>query len=165
MVEVTLNTQDWITNAPLMYMYNKGQELHIIGELPDNCEAHFSFTDNYADQTSDRPITRTEDGGIVEIPNVMFQADNLLSHKKYKFYIFLYDLEDEDSAHTFHRINVTVLERPVPDGYVPDTPLPNLIAVIEDLTRRLDEAEQQLAEINALVNDNLVYIEQEEVSP
>lgn len=165
MVEVILNNQDWTTNAPQMYMYNRGQELHIIGELPENCEAHFSFTDNYTDRTSDRPITRTEDGGIVEIPNIMFQADNLLSHKKYKFYIFLYDLEDEDSAHTFHRINVTVLERPLPDGYVPDAPVPDFIVLIENLRQRLNEAEQQLAEINALVNDNLVYFEQGEVSP
>ncbi len=165
MVEVILNTQDWNTNAPQMYMYNRGQELHIIGDLPENCEAHFSFTDNYNDRTSDRPITKTEDGGIVEIPNVMFQADNLLSHKKYKFYIFLYDLEDEDSAHTFHRINVPVLERPLPDGYVPDAELPDFIQKINDLTIRLDEAEQRLAAISELVRDNLVYYEQEEVTP
>lgn len=157
MVDVILNRQSNVTNAPQMYLYDYGQELHIIGKLPDNCEAHYSFTENYTDRSNIRPITKTSDGGIVAIPNSMFQAENLLSHNKYKFYVYLFDLEDEDSARTFHKINVVVVERPLPDDYVPDPDLPYINIIITQLQEKIALLETQLAE----TNENLGKLDQE----
>lgn len=166
MVDVTLNSQDGVTSAPQMYLYDYGQEMHLIGELPDNCEAHFSFTDNYTDRSNIRAITSISDGGIVEIPNAMLQNENLISRKKYKFYVFLFDLEDEDSARTFHKIIVTVLERPMPDEYVPDPDIPYINTRISNLEEQVSIIHEQIASLTQLVRDNLVYYKiEEEESP
>ena len=165
MIDVVLNRQSNTTTARQMYLYDYGQEMHIIGKLPENCQVHFSFTKNYPDRANIRNVTKTDDGGIVEIPNSMFLATELLSHKKYVFYAYLFDVEDEDSAHTFHVISITVIERPMPDDYIPDPDVPYINERIAILEEEVGLLQEQIVALSALVTDNIVYYEGEDDNP
>ena len=165
MIDVVLNRQSNTTVAKQMYLYDYGQEMHIIGKLPENCQVHFSFTKNYTDRSNIRNVTKTEDGGIVEIPNQIFQATTLLSNKKYVFYAYLFNIEDDDSAHTFHVISVTVIERPMPDDYVPDPDVPYINERIAILEEEVELLREQITALSALVTDNIVYYEGEDDNP
>lgn len=112
MIEVTLNTKSNYTEAPHVYMYNKGQTLHIIGDLPENCEAHFALSTDHTYIVNTATITPTSDGGTAAIPDFIFSTESRLSNGTYPFYVYLYEVEGENSGYTFHQIKMTVKERP-----------------------------------------------------
>lgn len=157
MITIELNKYRNITHVPIeecAFLYDYGQKIRVVADSwPNVVEAHFSLVDvdNNVSYISPATVTSTTQRDFL-IPNAVFQHSEFANGKMYNVYIFLFDSESTEKGHTFHKIILPVMCRPI----VGDTPIePDPPYTPEDI-RRLNA---RVAALEALV-ENGAYFEQ-----
>ena len=150
MIEVNLPVGIKTVETEPLYQWNYGQKLRISGDgLPGTCQVHF------CDRTCAEAIVRL--ASLVDVVHNTLEVaiPDVLLENEHTIHAFVYVVE-EGTGYTIKQINIPVLRRTKPEGYI--DPVPEVLQTeLEQLILNINGALEGIEDVfdEALTTDEL----------